>query len=85
MSSPWPSPPLDPRLPPPYLVGFELASGRIIRATAADSLVWAQVQLIQFVAAIRAIGGAGVVVLVRSADGQVRERVVVRPDGLPAR
>jgi hypothetical protein len=74
-------PNVSPFPPPPYLIGFELAAGRVIKATTADSLLWGQILVIQLVGAMRAAGGAGVVVLVRSADGQVRERVVVVPDG----
>ena len=80
MVMPWP-PPFDPAPPPPYVLGFELASGRIVRATPADSLLWGQVLLIQFVARVREASGGGVFVLVHASTGQVRERVVIRSDG----
>ena len=75
-------PPFDPRRPP-YVVSFELASGRVIPAAVADSRLCAQVHVIQLVARVRATGGAAVVVLVQHPDGQVRERVVVTPNGSP--
>ena len=81
MPEPWNAEFAPPR--PRYLIGFELGSGRVVHAADADVLVWAQVQLIQVVAATRAAGGAGVVVLVELATGQVCDRITIRASDTP--
>jgi hypothetical protein len=80
MFTPWRTP-FDPTPPPPYSIGFELTSGRIVRVRPADSLLWGQVLLIQFVARLREASGAGVVVLIHTPSGQIRDRVVVPAPG----
>jgi hypothetical protein len=70
---------------PRYLIGFELATGRIVPLVAADALAWAQTCLIQMVVARRAAGGGGALVLLHVATDQVRERIVVTPGGPPDR
>jgi hypothetical protein len=65
-------PMLPPRLPPfvpppqpPWLVGFELASGRIIRATTAAALVLGQADLIRVATTLALLGVSSRVVLVQ--------------------
>jgi hypothetical protein len=79
--TPWNAEFAPPR--PRYRIGFELPSGRLQQLADADSLVSAQVDFIQAIAAIRATGGAGILVLLHVATGEVRDRAVVMPDGLP--
>jgi hypothetical protein len=79
--TPWNAEFAPPR--PRYRIGFELPSGRVLHLADADSLAGAQVDFIQVVAAIRAAGGGGILVLLHVATGEVRDRVVVMPDGLP--
>ena len=73
--------PFAPTPQPPYLIGFEHASGRIIRATTADSLVLGQADLVRLATMLALLGVSSRVVLVHTPSGQVRERIVVAPDG----
>jgi hypothetical protein len=76
-------PNVSPFPPPPYVIGFQLDSGRVLQAATAETLLWGQVLLLQLVAVMQATDGAGVVVLIQHATGLVCERVVVVPNPSP--
>jgi hypothetical protein len=80
MFTPWRTP-FVPSPRPPWLVGFELTSGRIVRAATADSLVLGQADLIRLATTLSLLGVQSRVVLVHTPTGQIRERGIVAPDG----
>jgi hypothetical protein len=80
MPLPWRTP-FGPPPQPPYMIGFEHASGRIVRASTADSLVLGQADLIRVATTLSLLGVQSRVVLVHTPTGQIRERVIVAPSG----